>query len=265
MSVDELIRERLDTLVEPVDADAVLARVDQLAAGSLDASAASRRGHRSRTRAALGAAAAGAIIAAVGLGVARMADGSGQAEVLAGPESTASTGSGGAPVPTASVEVNGESLGAIEVTTSELIDMGEDHDVDMVASHELTFTNTGETTVYLDDLRTSAALSADPSSEVDLFAYTAGCGVSYGPEGKPVLPSCARDYDPIGELAPGESVGLAVFLRSASVGGAPRDDGERVFRFRVNQRDEPFVDPRQREGTVGDVVVTYRNLTTLES
>ena len=264
MSVDELIRERLETLVEPGDAAAVLARVDQRAAGSLDASAASRRGHRFRTRAALGAAAAVALVAALGVGVAQLGDAPGQAEVLAGPETTAPTGSDVVPAPTASVEVTGESLGAIEVATSELIDMGEDHDVDMVTSHVLTFTNTGGTAVHLDDLRTSAALSAHPSSEVDLFAYTEGCGVSYGPDGKPVLPSCARNYDPIGELAPGDSVGLAVFLRSASVGGAPRDDDERVFRFRVNQRAEPFDDPRQRDGTIGDVVVTYRNLTMLD-
>lgn len=259
MSVDELIRERLDTLVEPVDADAVLARVDQLAVGSLDASAASRRGHRSRTRAALGAAAAGAIIAAVGLGVARMADGSGQAEVLAGPETTAPSGS--AVAPSASVAVAGERLGAIEVTTSPLVATQSD-DEHALAEHVLTFTNTGDRSVHIGDVRTASDLAADPTSGPDVFVGTEGCGYSFG-SGVPVLPACNRNYDPIGELAPGDSAELTVYLWSGMAGMAKLDDGERVFRFRVNQRDEPFVVPGQ-VGDVGDVVVTYRNLTMVE-
>ncbi|MFN7149905.1 MAG: hypothetical protein ACK4V6_10540 [Microthrixaceae bacterium] len=218
MSVDERIRERLETLVEPVDEQAVLARIDQLAASSPPA--AERRPGR---RVMLGAAAAVAVVVAIGIGVAQMGDGPGRAEVLAGPDSTAPTGSDVAPEPAASVEVRGERLGAIEVTTSQLIAAGDDHDEDLLGAHVLTFTNTGDTSVFLDDLRASAALSADPDSEVDLFVGTEGCGVSYG-SGVPVMPSCNRNYDPVGELAPGDSVELGVFLRSAVAGLAPLDD-----------------------------------------
>jgi hypothetical protein len=258
MSVDELIRERLETLVEPVDTDGVLARIDELAAVSPPAAA-----RRPGRRLVLGAAAAVAIVAAVGIGVMRMDDGPGRAEVLAGPEDTASTDPDLAPGPVASVEVEGERLGAIDVTTSQLIGAGDDHDEDLLGAHVLTFTNTGDTSVFLDDLRASAALSADPNSQVDLFVGTEGCGFSYG-SGVPVIPSCNRNYEPVGELTPGDSVELGVFLRSAIAGMAPLDDGERVFRFRLNQRDEPFVVPGQ-VGEVGDVVVTYRDLTRLES
>ncbi len=257
MSVDELIRGRLETLVEPVDADAVLARVDELATGSPPAP-----GGPPGRRLVLGAAAAVAIVAAVGVGIATMDNGSGRAEVLAGPQTTAPTGSDLVPEPAATVEVTSERLGALEVTTSQLV-VDDGHDEHALGGHVLTVTNTGDESVYLDDLRASSDLSSDPNSGPDVFVGTEGCGYSYG-SGVPVLPSCNRNYDPIGELAPGDSLEVAVHLWSGIAGMEQLDDGERVFRFRVNQRDEPFLVPGQ-VGSVGDVVVTYRNLTTLES
>jgi hypothetical protein len=257
MSVDERIRERLETLVEPVDELAVLARIDELAVGSR--SSAKRR---PGGRALLGAAAMIAVVAAIGVGVAQMGDGPSSAEVLAGPDTTAPTGSDVVPETTASVEVTSERLGALEVTTSQLV-VDDGHDEHALGGHVLTFTNTGDESVYLDDLRASSDLGADPNSGPDVFVGTEGCGYSYG-SGVPVVPSCHRNYDPIGELAPGDSVDVAVHLWSGIAGMEPLDEGERVFRFRVNQRDEPFVVPGQ-VGTVGDVVVTYRNLTMLES
>lgn len=255
MSVDELIRERLEALVEPIDEQAVLARIDQLAAGHQPAAR-----QRSRGRVVLGAAAAVAIVAA-GVGVAQMGDGPGRAEVLAGPETTASTGSDVAPAPTASVEAKGEGLLVpIEVTTSPLVATDSD-DVHALAEHVLTLTNTGDEPIQLGDVRTAAAVAATPTVGPSLFVGTEGCGYRYG-SGVPVLGSCNRNFDPLGELGPGDSVDLPIYLWSGIAGMRPLDDGERVFRISLT----PLVEPGQRGGVVlGEVVVSYRNLTMLES
>jgi hypothetical protein len=189
------------------------------------------------------AAAVVAVLALAGGAVTLVGGDESDSMTVAGPDDN--------PAPTAEevpvVSVTGEGMGPLAASVSSLAPS----DTSWLG-HTVELRNTGDSTVYVRDLRKGTMLG-----DREVATATQGCG--YGPEPDARL-LCVTDLRVV-TVEPGDTHTVEVNLWRDLPGMNPVGGGPYEWRVPVIHSTEPFVEPDDG-GTTGTVTLTYDNLRT---
>lgn len=151
-----------------------------------------------------------------------------------------------------SVTVALDGFGPIEASVSPLLASAQAASTEGWLEHTVTFQNTGEQSIHLQDFRSGAMLG-----DREVAVATDGCG--YGASGdQPVAMGCRYDYRPV-TIQPGGTHTFTITLWRDLAGMNPVGEGTYEWSWSVDRRDTPFDDPDQT-GTTGTVILTYEDL-----